>query len=114
MFGHVELIYRGGTESAGEDAEVCDRFSHVFREVSRDLPAGDTAISGIAYVAGSSDLDIELFAEAEHFVATRPYSISVAACRTSPTKSPALTLVSGGDGGWPDSDAVSSRITAWK
>jgi hypothetical protein len=24
MFSHVELIYRGGTESAGKDAEVCD------------------------------------------------------------------------------------------
>jgi hypothetical protein len=24
MFSHVELIYRGGTKSAGKDAEVCD------------------------------------------------------------------------------------------
>ena len=73
MFRHVELIYRGGTESAGKDAEICYGFGHVFRQICRDLPIRYTPISAFTGVGGSNDFDIELVAELEHLVSVHRY-----------------------------------------
>ena len=72
MFRHVELIYRGGTKSAGKDSEVCDGFGHVFRQICRDLPARNirAAFTG---VGRSNDFDIELVTKPEDPVSVHLY-----------------------------------------
>lgn len=69
VLGYVKLLDRARGKSAHCDTEVRDRFGHVFCEVTGDLTAGDLLGVALSPGAADDDLDVDLFAEPDGYVA---------------------------------------------
>lgn len=80
VLGYVKLLDRARGKSAHCDTEVRDRFGHVFCEVTGDLTAGDLLGVALSPGAADDDLDVDLFAEPDGYVAgqRQPQNFTVA------------------------------------
>src|SRR6516225_3054863 len=68
MACHVEVIDGSSGEAANCDTEVCNRFGHIFCEVTGDPATGRLTVAAVFSARVDDDLDVDLLAEPQGVV----------------------------------------------